>query len=78
MPDLTAKPIYVVHILSRVAFCFIVLGLTLAGYTWVLLSLAAVSAKVCWVVDIYTRGRRVGASQCIFGRVWSSPPFLHG
>lgn len=62
MPDLTAKSIYVVHILSRVAFCFIVLGLTLAGYTWALFSLTVVHAKVCWVLDIYTRGRRVGAS----------------
>lgn len=63
MSDLTAKLIYVFHTLSRADFCFIVLGLSIAGYTWVLLPLAAVGAQAYWVVDIYKRFRKVGTNQ---------------
>lgn len=63
MPDLMARLIYVFHTLSRADFCFIVLGLSLFEFTWVLLPLAAVGAQAYWVVDIYKRVRRAGANQ---------------
>lgn len=61
MPDLTAKLIYVFHTLSRADFCFIILGLSFAGYTWVLLPLAAVGAQAYWITDIYKRMRTINS-----------------
>lgn len=63
MPDLTTKLIYVFHTLSRADFCFIVLGLSLVGFTWVLLPLAAVGAQAYWVTDIYKRMRGISSKR---------------
>ncbi len=47
--------------LSRADFCFILLGLALFGYAWVLLPLAAVGAHAFWIVHLFpgARERRV-------------------
>ncbi len=47
--------------LSRADFCFILLGLALFGYAWVLLPLAAVGAHAFWAVHLLpgARERRV-------------------
>ncbi len=55
---------WVMHVfreLSRADFCFILLGLALFGYAWVLLPFAAVGAHAFWIVHLLpgARERRV-------------------
>ncbi len=48
---------YAFRELSRADFCFILLGLTLFGITWVLLPLGAVGAQAFWVVHLLPGAR---------------------